>query len=80
MVVFKVIEYNMKKFCPDAKASLIFLKIILTKSSLMKEITCFTFDLINYEKGKMHKLEWSHLTEEDRFTRRNHVIKNRKFT
>jgi hypothetical protein len=27
-------------------------------------------------KGKMHKLEWSHLTEEDRFTRRNHVIKN----
>lgn len=27
-------------------------------------------------KGKMQKLEWNHLTEEDRFTRRNHVMKN----
>ena len=25
--------------------------------------------------GKLHKLEWSHLTEEDRYTKRNYVIR-----
>ena len=36
---------------------------------------------INYEEllptcaGKLHKLEWSHLTEEDRYTKRNYVIR-----
>lgn len=36
---------------------------------------------INYEEmlptcaGKLHQLEWSHLTEEDRYTKRNYVIR-----
>lgn len=41
---------------------------------------------INYEEllptcaGKLHKLEWSHLTEEDRYTKRNYVIREGFFS
>ena len=46
----------------------------------------FVGQQINYDeilprcKGKLHNLEWKHITEEDRYTARNHFIKTRKFT